>query len=93
MTPFLRIVAVVSVIIIASCAAYQPRLGMTYQEWYNHWGGSNNWGVPRLVSAQENIEVWTLDDGVFLYFQDNRLFKVNQGQLFQERNQLEIINR
>ena len=79
--------------ILSACASYQPRLGMTYDQWRSHWLSSNNWGSPKLVAAQGGMEAWTLGDGVYLYFQDGRLSKLDQGQLYKQRMEIEIIKK
>ena len=82
------------------CAAYHPRLGMTYDDWIANKNAS--WEYcdfkPKLVGANGNTEVWTLtrsgaDSGVFYYFEYGQLMRIDQGQLKQQRTQLEIINR
>ena len=78
---------------LAACATYQPRLGMTYAEWRSHWATSSTWGYPKLVAAQGTTEAWTLGDGVFLYFDGGRLTKVDQGQLYKQRMEIEVIRK
>ncbi len=43
-----------------------------------------------MVVAREGTEVWTLGDGVFVYFENRRLVKVDPGQLMQQRYKIEI---
>lgn len=84
-----RAFLVATTFLLVGCAVYQPRIGMTYDEWRRSvdWKEVQN---IKIVAAKEGMQVWTLDDGVFLYFENGRLVKVDQGELMQRRYQIEI---
>ena len=46
-----------------------------------------------MIRAEGNVEVWTTGDGMFLYFENGILVKVDQGQLRQQRVQVEVIKK
>jgi hypothetical protein len=85
---------------------YHPRIGMTYDDWLKHLDLSDgrSLGQEIMVGAEGDTEVWTLigydyvnhresPTGIFYYFEHGQLVKIDQGQLMQQRTQLEIINK
>ncbi|MEY2167786.1 MULTISPECIES: hypothetical protein [unclassified Rhodanobacter] len=81
----------IATLLLAACTTFRPRLGMSYNEWRDNWARSfNNWTPPRMVAAQGDEEVWTFGDGVYYYFVDGSLVKMDQGQLMQQRIQVEV---
>ena len=63
-----------------------PKVGMTKNQWA--WRTL----VGDLVTAQDGWEVWK-SGGAFYYFKDGRLDHIDQGQLMQQRFQLEVIHK
>jgi len=68
----------ISVLLLAGCANFQPRLGMSYDEFERQCQGSNLY-PPRLVAAEENVRVYTCDNARTVYaFEGSEMVKVSQ---------------
>jgi hypothetical protein len=75
---------------LVSCTTFQPKLGMTLQEWKSECR-TKNLSSGNLVRAEDNVEVYYCDNvNVFHYFRDGILVRIDQGQLPKERLEVEI---
>lgn len=84
-----RLALFLVVVAISSCATWNPQLGMSYQEFMQHWTKSDNWTKPEFVGAQGSIRVYE-SNGVYYYFENGRLAKADQGQLYEQRIRISI---
>jgi len=81
---FLLIVVLIS--LLGCLPVLAPQVGMTR----NQWVGQTLIGDQ--VYLDENWEVWK-SGGKFYYFKDGKLDRIDQGQLLQERFQIENIQK
>lgn len=63
-----------------------PQIGLTKTQWMRRTL------VADLVSAQGNVEVYR-SGNTFYYFKDGKLDSIDQGQLMQQRYQVEVIHK
>lgn len=76
------------------CASFQPRSGMTYGE-FNHMSRKSFNGRPLIVGMNGTIYVYYLrgDKNLFYWFENDKLTRIEQGQLPQIRCQIEHIQK
>lgn len=88
-----RLLAVVAatMAVLPSCAALQPRMGMTFNELYGQ-VARTKCGWLEMVSAEGGITVYRValpnpgcDRNIYYSFQDDRLVKTEKGQLDKQR--------
>ena len=80
---------VIACLLLSGCA-FNPKLGMTYDQFKTHYNTSSRIGMGlRLVGAQDSITAYELE-GVFYYFDNDVLVKVDQGQLYEQRIRLAV---
>lgn len=85
-----RSIAIALVINLTACVSFQPRIGMTIEEWKSECR-IKNLSEGHLVRAEDNIEVYYCDNvNVFHYFEDGRLVKIDQGELPKQKIELEV---
>ena len=68
--------------IITACA-FNPSVGVTYEEFMTDWLISSNFDQPILVNTFSGTEVYE-SEGVYYYFSSNRLNAVDNGRLLEE---------
>lgn len=80
------IIVLICVFCLGCQSVFAPRIGMTKNQWMHRTL------VGDLVTAQDNWEVWK-SGNTFYYFKDGKLDRIDQGQLMQQRFQIEVINK
>lgn len=87
---FTQIPLLALLIVLAGCASFQPRIGMTIDEWKSECR-VKNWTNGTLVRAEGDMEVYYCDNvNVFYYFKDGTLVRIDQGKLPKQEIELEI---
>jgi len=82
-----QLMVVLSCILCLGCqSVFAPKIGMTREQWMRRTL------VGDMVSAKEGWEVWK-SGRAFYYFKDGKLDHIDQGQLMQERFQVEVIHK
>lgn len=88
------LILIFSFFLLIACAPMEPRMEMTYRELGRQVAGA---GCGRLVmvGADGNRSVYKIAtnysspsscrEDIFYYFQDNKLIRIDQGQLFEQR--------
>ena len=85
-----RFVLLVSLLLlISACVSWEPRIGMTYQEFRNTWATSDNWDQIRFVGANGAWRSYETD-GTFYYFENHVLRRADQGQFFEQTYNFEF---
>jgi hypothetical protein len=85
-----RTISIALAIGLAACPGFQPRIGMTLEDWRNECR-IKNLSSGQLVRAERDIEVYYCDNvNVFHYFKDGILVRIDQGQLPKQQIELEI---
>jgi len=80
----------IAVFLLSGCASFQPRLGISVDEWQSECM-VHNWTAGQRVKAEGNKEVYYCDNiYVFHYFEDGKLVKIGQGDLSKEQIELYI---
>lgn len=75
---------------LTACTSFQPRIGMTLEDWKNECR-VKNLSDGHLVRAENNIEIYYCDNvNVFHYFENRILVRIDQGQLPKQQIELEI---
>jgi hypothetical protein len=70
--------------------SFKPHLGMSFEKWDKQCASINYQG-GYLVEAEGNLEVYNCETrDVFFYFRGGILIKMDQGQLYKERIEVEI---
>lgn len=75
---------------IAGCAGFQPKIGMTLDEWKSECR-TKNWSNGTLVRAEDGVEVYYCDNvNIFHYFKDGKLVRIDQGKLPKQEIDLKV---
>jgi hypothetical protein len=94
---------VLSVFMLSACGTpLQPRIGMPYDQFKKQvtlgtaWGGAGCSGVEMIVAEGDmtayrvKSEGGNCPRGVFYYFQNDKLVRIDQGELYQQRYKIDI---
>lgn len=74
------------VLLLTGCATFDPRIGMTYDQFRSAFRTSHNAATSelQLVVAEADARVYRIAD-VFYYFEGDVLQRIDQGQLYEQR--------
>ena len=71
---------IVIALFLTSCASFNPRPGMSFDDWKLSAGLSGK-GVPELVGLKGGISVYHLtDQDIYYWFENGRLTQVTRGR-------------
>lgn len=86
-----RKTVLISLLLLSTgCASYNPYIGQPFNQWKNQ-ADLGTMSIPKMVLAEGSVQAWTLGDGVFYYFRDGVMYKVDQGAGAQQRLQIEVL--
>lgn len=90
---FITSIALLVVVTVYGCGSWRPHIGMSFEEWDKQCL-KRTWSHGALVGAEGNLEVFYCDHmpNVFYYFEDGILVKVDQGEHYKQRIEVEIKN-
>ena len=80
---------------VVGCANFAPKQGMSFTN-FKHMTAKSFNGHPEMVRMVDETTVYNIphkDKNVFYWFENDRLIRVTQGELPQQRYQIEHINR
>lgn len=85
----LSVVYVVALILVCCATHFRPYVGMREKDFIQHYR-MVYWNDPVMSYADDEIKIYTLGHKQYYYFEDGRLFKIDQGELQQERREFDV---
>jgi hypothetical protein len=91
---------IISVFLLSACGTIQPRMGMTFYE-LDKQSRRSLCNSLEMVAGVDDISIYHVrkdnplqlsgcNPNIFYYFQDDKLVKMDQGQLYQQRYKIDI---